>query len=257
MDTFILLFLFILGVSIGSFLNVLIDRWITGESILGRSYCDYCKKQIPWYDLIPILSFVILKGKTRCCHKKISFYYPVVEAITGILFVLTWVYLPTGTTVLLKILYIAIISLLIVIFFSDLKYQIITDESQILLLIFTFLIYLMSKMSIEQIFVYLLSAIGVMLPILSLFLITKGKGMGFGDVKFALNMGFLLGFKKGLIALYVAFILGASVSLVLLLLQKKDWKSKIAFGPFLVLGVFIMMFFSKEVILFLEKIYKF
>ena len=70
---FTLVFLFTLGLAIGSFLNVLIDRWVSGESILGRSYCDYCKKRILWYDLVPVLSFILLRGKTRCCHKKISF----------------------------------------------------------------------------------------------------------------------------------------------------------------------------------------
>ena len=72
------LLVFILGASIGSFLNVLIDRLPNEESIIGRSHCDYCRKKIAWYDLFPIISFLILKGKTRCCHKKLNLQYPLI-----------------------------------------------------------------------------------------------------------------------------------------------------------------------------------
>ena len=83
-----LIFIFLIGSSIGSFLNVLIDRLPKNESINGRSHCDYCKKKIAWYDLFPIISFFILGGKTRCCKKKMSWQYPLIETITGISFVL-------------------------------------------------------------------------------------------------------------------------------------------------------------------------
>ncbi len=255
-EVFTLTFIFILGLAIGSFLNVLIDRWVSGESILGRSYCDYCKKKIAWYDLIPILSFFLLRGKTRCCHKRISFYYPLVEFITGLAFVLTWMYLPIHTTMLVRSLYLVVISLLIIIFFSDLKYQIITDESQILLFIVTLLIYLLLPLTWREIGALILASIAVTLPILGLFVVTKGKGMGFGDVKLALNMGFLLGLKGGLLAIYIAFVLGASVGIILLILQKKRLKSQIAFGPFLVMGVISMMFFGDRIWQLFSHLYK-
>ena len=82
-------FLFVLGTAIGSFLNVLIDRWSTGESVMGRSYCDHCHHKLAWSDLLPIISYFLLAGKCRYCHKKVSFYYPLVEFITGSLFVIT------------------------------------------------------------------------------------------------------------------------------------------------------------------------
>ena len=84
------LFVFVIGIAIGSFLNVLIDRLPKGEAITGRSHCDYCRKKILWYDLIPVFSFLILHGKTRCCNKKLSIQYPIVEMVTGVSFFLIY-----------------------------------------------------------------------------------------------------------------------------------------------------------------------
>ena len=94
-----------------------------------------------------------------------------------------------------------------------------------------------------------------MLPILFLWLVTAGRGMGFGDVKLSFTIGFLLGAKAGFLALYFAFVIGGIIGLILLLLKKKKLKSKIAFGPFLVLGVLIMLFWQKEVFQLINKIY--
>src|SRR3972149_10542936 len=90
MQQFINLTIFVFGSSIGSFLNVLIDRLPKEESINGRSHCDYCKKKIAWYDLFPIISFFILGGKSRCCRKKLSWQYPAVEFVTGLVFVMVF-----------------------------------------------------------------------------------------------------------------------------------------------------------------------
>ncbi|MEK9169914.1 MAG: prepilin peptidase, partial [Patescibacteria group bacterium] len=90
MQQFINLTIFIFGASIGSFLNVLIDRLPKDEGINGRSHCDFCGKKIAWYDMFPVLSFFILGGRTRCCHKKLSFQYPVIELITGVIFVMVF-----------------------------------------------------------------------------------------------------------------------------------------------------------------------
>ncbi|NTU72891.1 prepilin peptidase, partial [Candidatus Roizmanbacteria bacterium] len=87
-------FIFILGTAIGSFLNVLIDRLPQGKSIGGRSHCDYCEKQLTPVDLVPVLSFIFLRGKCRYCHKKLSIQYPLMELLTGVIFVLGWLFLP-------------------------------------------------------------------------------------------------------------------------------------------------------------------
>ncbi|MBI5122420.1 prepilin peptidase, partial [Candidatus Roizmanbacteria bacterium] len=116
MQQFINLTIFILGASVGSFLNVLIDRLPKDERINGRSYCDFCRKKIPWYDLMPVLSFFILRGRTRCCKKKLSWQYPVVEIIMGIIFVMVFKDGPyIGSSFIRSVLISGIMSSLIVI----------------------------------------------------------------------------------------------------------------------------------------------
>jgi leader peptidase (prepilin peptidase)/N-methyltransferase len=272
-------FLFILGLCVGSFLNVLIDRLPKGRSISGRSYCDHCRHLLSWLDLIPIVSFFLLKGQCRYCGKKISWQYPLVELLTGVIFILIFNFqfsmnwsLSHWHLIVNWILKIGILSCLVVIFFSDLKYQIIPDTIQVALFIFSLLLKL-TEVFKDYSSVKLLalnpseaSGLGlhcfiaglvVMLPILFLYLATRARGMGFGDVKLSFTMGFLLGLKTGLLALYFGFVLGGIVGLILLLLRKKKLKSKIAFGPFLVLGIFIMLFWQKEIFQLMNKIYGF
>ena len=262
---FDLVYLFILGTAIGSFINVVVDRLAKAESILGRSYCDYCHKKLSPYELVPILSFLFLKGKCSHCHHPIDRIYPLVEFVTGVMFVVSWIYLPIGgvmkevslTLILIKIVYLAIISLLIAIFFVDLKYQIIPDELQSNLILVTLILFILTKVTVLGLIGHIIAAIVVMLPILSLFLITKERGMGFGDVKLGVNIGFLLGFKAGLLSLYLAFVIGAIVSIFLLILRRKGLKSKVPFGPFLIIGILIMMFFPAQIYKLIDQIYGF
>lgn len=260
------LFLFIFGSAIGSFLNVVIDRLVNEESVMGRSHCDYCKHKLGSFDLIPILSFFLIGRECRYCRKKISWYYPIVEFITGVMFVIIWIYLPQSflgqglarfpsTEFLIKFVYLGIISTLIVIFFSDLKYHIIPDQAQIVLFLGSlFLIPLYGP--IQNVFVErVIAAILVMAPIYLLHWLTKGKGMGFGDVKLAFIIGFMFGVKAGLLVLYFAFITGAIIGIILMLLQKRGLKSKIAFGPFMVIGILVLLFWRDQIFEVVKKIY--
>jgi len=254
------IFLFIFGLAIGSFLNVLIDRLPNGEKITGRSKCDHCHKQLAWYDLIPIVSFIMIGGQCRYCRKKLSIYYPFTELITGFLFVLV-AQLIGFSSIPLLFIYFGIISCLIVIFFADFKYQIIPDSIQLTLLAIILFFHLFFEFAIRslgsetEITDFILAGVGTMLPILFLWWITKGRGMGFGDVKLAFNIGFLLGLKTGLLSLYMSFIFGAVIGLLLMIIKKKHLTSKIAFGPFLVLGIITMIFFQKEILTVINKIY--
>lgn len=281
----IILFLFIFGCAIGSFLNVIIDRLPQEKSIGGRSQCDFCHKKIAWHDLIPVISFILLKGKCRYCQKKLSLQYPVVELITGTMFVLIFFVLfvipsKEGIQSINNILigvfsldsrlrgndfvisnlyylfaYLGIVSCLIAIFFTDAKYHIIPDQLQVALFIFGIIVLPQHGLVLNLFIDRALGVVVVAAPIYFLYWITKGRGMGFGDVKLAFNIGLLLGIKSGLIALYIAFILGALVGLVLMLLQKRGLKSKIAFGPFLVLGILVMMLWKGPIYLLIQKIY--
>jgi len=241
------IYLFILGLAIGSFLNVLSDRLANEQSLLGRSYCDHCRHQLRILDLIPVLSFFLLKGHCRFCHKKISWQYPLVELATGLLFVLTAITLSLNLGSQL-FFYLGIISCLIVIFVVDLKYQIIPDQIQIALFIFIFSLKITTLIG-DQFFAVLLKDIVysflVMLPLFLIYLLTSGRGIGFGDVKFAFLIGFLLGFRDGLLSLYLGFIIGAFFGIFLIFSGKKKLKSKIAFGPFLVMGVLILLYWGQ------------
>ncbi|MBI2034143.1 MAG: prepilin peptidase [Candidatus Levybacteria bacterium] len=248
-----ILFIFFIGCAIGSFLNVLVDRLPHDESVIkGRSYCDSCKKQLAWHDLIPVVSFILLRGKCRCCHSPISWQYPLVELLTGILFVMVILH-PNNQifnfqfSIFNLVYYFFIVSSLIVIFFTDLKYGIIPDKIVYPAIIVTFF-YLIINYQLSTIN-YLISALGAFLLFFLLHFITRGRGMGFGDVKLAGLLGLFLGFPKIVVSLYLAFLTGAVVSLILVMLGKKKLKgSTVPFGPFLVVGTLVSMFYGERLV---------
>jgi leader peptidase (prepilin peptidase) / N-methyltransferase len=251
--------IFILGSAIGSFLNVLIDRLPNNQLISGRSHCDYCRKKIFWYDLIPVLSFFILQGRTRCCKKRLSWQYPLIEMSTGIIFLLIFNFqFSIFNYTLLSLLALwGIMSCLIVIFISDLKYHLISDYIQAALLIFSVFFHLTTSNSqlYKLITDFIPSGLIVSLPIFLIYYFSKEKAMGLGDVFLAANLGFLLGWQAGFLALYISFVCGAVIGLIMIIVKNKKLKSKIAFGPFLVIGTVIMMFWQKEIFQFISRIY--
>jgi len=270
MDAFSLaffnIFLFIFGASIGSFLNVLSDRLPNDESIMGRSHCEKCKHELSWLDLFPVASFFLLNGKCRYCKTKLSFFYPAVEIVTGIFFVLTWNFLPsnslvgivpfTGSFYLLKIIQLTVISTLLVIFFADWKYQIIPDSMLVILTICAgVLSFLVPHFEVKQLFPVIKDGVIVMIPILLLFAATRGRGMGFGDVKLAFVIGLLFGWQQGLVILYLSFIIGALAGVFLIFSKKKKLKSKIAFGPFIVIAMWLTLFFHSQLLNLLKSVW--
>lgn len=250
--------LFVLGLSVGSFLNVLIDRIPHNESIWkNRSHCDYCKHILSWYDLIPVFSFLILTRKCRYCHKKISWQYPLIELITGVAFLFTYIFflfnqlsttnnLPAGEAgQQFQIIYhLILVSSLIAIFFADLKYRIIPDQILILLAVVTFIyLYFFQRNNLPD---HLLAALIFFSIFFILVLVTRGKGMGLGDVKYAFVMGFILGMSFSVVSFYLSFLTGAVISLILIIKGKKKMKSTIPFGPFLTASTAITLFYGKN-----------
>ena len=138
MDVLTLIFIFILGTAIGSFLNVLVDRLPQEHSIMGRSHCDHCHKTLEAIDLIPVLSFAVFGGRCRRCQQKLSWQYPVSELITGAVFLLVFLFVGpapiTITALIMKLGYLVVFSSILVILFADIKYQIIPDSMQLSLL---------------------------------------------------------------------------------------------------------------------------
>lgn len=238
------LIVFIFGLIVGSFLNVLIYRLPRGLSFAkSRSFCPKCKAKISWYDNIPLLSFVLIRGRCRFCKKPISVRYPAVELLTGVLFFLSYL---SHLSFLSYLLF----SGLIVIFFTDLKHKIIPDEIVFPLIILFSLRQIVLLFSLSPVTYHLspiLSALGSFGFFLFLYLITKGKGMGFGDVKLAFLMGLVLGFPNVIFALYIAFLTGALTGVILILVGKARLKGVIAFGPFLVTGFVITLFYGQQI----------
>lgn len=242
----------IYGLIFGSFLNVLIYR-LNEENVprfwQGRSFCPRCKHLLSWQDNIPLISFLSLGGNCRYCHKSISWQYPVVEFVTAIstVFVVVNSNLSTVTGLLTLFSLLLVTYCLIVIFFSDLKYSLIPDE---MVLSFTsacvFLFFIAP--AAYPLFPNLLVGLLASLALLLIVLVTKGRGLGLGDVKFALPMGFFLGFPNTAVAFWVAFISGGIISVLLVVLKLKNMKQTIPLGPFLVLGVIVAFFGSRQLL---------
>ncbi len=254
-----ILFYFIVfpfGLAVGSFLNSIIYRIQTGEGFLfQRSYCPHCKKILSWQDLIPLLSFLFLKGKCSYCQEKISYQYPLVELSTGFLFVFTvYKFSPLTLGDFLAISYwLLAISFLIVIFVFDLKYYIIPDKIIYPAIFVSGIWYLVSGIFFNiytkyEILNTIYAAFGASTFFLFIVLISHGKWMGWGDPKLAFFMGLLLGFPNILTALFLAFFIGAIIGIGLIIFGKKTLKSEIPFGPFLVTGTLLSLFFGEEIL---------
>ncbi len=271
---FLVLILFLIGIITGSFLNCVIYRLEIDQAknsvhaseqserrsfLFGHSYCPNCKHILSWLDLIPILSFFLLKGKCRYCSEKISWQYPFIEVATGLLFLLIFYFQPshisTLTPIEIKFLtgfiyYLIISCFLIVIFVYDLKHYIIPDKiiypAIVIALIFNF-----QFLAFNQIPIFIsliLSAFGAAAFFLLIVLISQGKWMGIGDIKLAFLMGLILGWPGILVALFLAFLIGALVGLGLIIRRKKTLKSQIPFAPFLVVGTFVALFLGRDII---------
>ncbi len=238
----VILFSFILGSCVGSFLLVVVERSEKNKSFLwGRSQCDFCHHTLNLGDLVPLFSFLALGGKCRYCQKKLSMSYWIVEAVSGVLFVLPVLFLSHLSLVSWFIIggWWILLSSFFIIFLSDFWYGIIPDGAT---LIITLLGVLRAWFILHTLPLALLTGVGSCLIFLTLFLLTRGRGMGLGDVKLAGALGLLLSWPQITVALYSSFISGALLALVLIIQKKKKLHgSTLAFGPFLVVGALIAL----------------
>jgi leader peptidase (prepilin peptidase)/N-methyltransferase len=242
MLTFSYLVIFLFGLIVGSFLNSLIYRLQTGESFLfKRSFCPHCKHQLSWRDLIPIFSFLILRGKCRYCKKPISWQYPLVELAAGIIFLSVF----NIHSIIITFFFFLFSCFLIIIFVYDLRYYLIPDKI-IYPAIATALLY--SILYSFSILNTICAAFGAAAFFLVIVLISRGKWMGVGDIKLAFFMGLFLAFPNILVALFLAFFIGAIIGVGLIITGKKTLKSEVPFGPFLVTGTFMAMFWGQKII---------
>jgi prepilin signal peptidase PulO-like enzyme (type II secretory pathway) len=261
MQTIFSFFVFLFGLIVGSFLNCVIYRMGLQEDLSegrprrkaasflrGRSYCPKCKHTLGWADLIPIISYIMLAGRCRYCKKSISLQYPLVELATGLAFLA--VFNPDHAT---RTGYLFLIScFLIIIFVYDLRHYIIPDKIVFSAIGAAFAYNLFSvyigDYSWAKFFSIIIAGFFPALFFFSLFIISRGKWMGFGDVKLAFFMGLFLGFPKILAALFLAFSFGGIIGIWLVILGKKKMKSEVPFGPFLIAGTFLAMLFGQSMI---------
>ena len=248
--------IFLFGLIVGSFLNCVIYRLETGGSFLkGRSFCPHCKHKLALQDLIPVFSFLFLKGKCRYCGQKISPQYPIIEIATGLLFLPIFnfqfsVFNEFSISQFSSLLYYwTIASFLIIVFVYDLKHYIIPDKviypAIAIALIFNFQ-FLISK----QFLIFnsqILSAFGAAAFFAAIVLVSRGKWMGIGDIKLAFLMGLILGWPNIFVALSLAFFIGAIMGIGLIIFGRKKMKSEIPLGPFLITGTFLIMFFGNKI----------
>jgi len=259
------IFIFLIGLAVGSFLNTVIFRLKSHQPILfSRSRCPQCKKILAWYDLIPLISFILTFGKCRYCKKPISWQYPIVELITGILFVLGFIKILSTQKLtnvwpifVFNLLYFwFIFSVLIIIFVYDLRFIIIPDKVIYPALVLTTLGNLVLDLLAKSSFTFPDSRFisGLFAGFLSfaffliLVLVSRGRWMGQGDVKLSLFLGLILGWPHILVCLFLAFVLGALIGLLLVVLKKKSLKDQIPFGPFLTSSCLLTIFFGSALL---------
>jgi leader peptidase (prepilin peptidase) / N-methyltransferase len=259
-DIFLLFILTLLGLIFGSFISALSYRLVNGISIFkGRSFCDQCKKQIRWFDNIPIFSFYFLKGKSACCKELISLRYPLIEFATTVIFFITgFVLIHSGNSenpvyiwhkllgfsALPNLLFISVF--LITIFVTDFEKKLILDSCIFIPLAITLLliIFFNPDYTYANLFLAFASASFFLL----IHLLTKGRGMGLGDVKLVLIPPLILGWPYTIIWLFLSFIIGAVVGVILILLGKAKFGKQIPFGPFLIISYFIVLFWGEKLL---------
>jgi len=247
---------FIYGLIFGSFLNVCISRIPKGESIVFvKSHCIKCNKSIRWYDMIPLFSYIALKGRCRNCKSKISLQYPIIEVLNGLLYVLTFMVKGWSLT---TCLYCFVISALIVLSVIDFR----TYTINIWINIFIFfmgavklIIEIIKSNNFSLILNYIAGLCVVSGFLLILYFVTSGKGIGMGDINLMAAAGFFLGWKLVILAFLLGCVFGAVIHLLMIKFYKQD--RVLAFGPYLSLGILISMLYGDRIISwYINYIYK-
>lgn len=259
MDNLIYIFVLIFGLVIGSFLNALTWRLRSGERMWDRSRCTKCHKIIPWHDNIPVFSFIALRGKCRHCRNSISWQYPSVELIVGLLFLIAWRHesgimdyeswfssdsIIFGSQPIIQVLRDwFLVSVMTVVFIYDLRWYLILDR--VTVPAFLVLAALNLYLGMDWLNMLISVIIGSSFFLIQ-YIISRGKWIGGGDIRLGALMGVSLGWPGILIALFIAYILGSVVGLGLIWHGGKKWGSKVPFGTFLAVATLISFFWGQS-----------
>jgi prepilin signal peptidase PulO-like enzyme (type II secretory pathway) len=266
MQLFTAIIIAVLGACVGSFLSVIIHRLETKQKgiFFGKSMCPNCKKPLKWGHLIPVLSFLFLRGKCAYCKRRISRHYIMIELLTAFLFTvifLNWNFITAAQSTINPdffsysinwetfttcLFYLIEAALMVGIFFYDLKYKIIPDSLSIPAILIALAFALITGTPEIKSF-------GIALGIIIIFfggqiLLSKGKWLGGGDLRLGALLAFLLGAKLLAVSLIISYFIGALASIALLLIKKATRKTAIPFGPFLITGGLISLFFGEQIL---------
>lgn len=273
--------LFLSGLGFGSFLNVVSLRYKPEQKLFdlkiigGRSRCPHCKKQLRWFELVPILSFLFQKGKCRHCEHKLSWQYPIVEILSALIFVFVPLRFATYglqfTTYDSKMLlvvgcWLLVFLLLLLLAIIDFRHYIIPDEINILLAVLGIILIQLTTYNLQfttsfighysllfgslgNIWVNHISAAVLAMAFFGLIIgISRGRGMGVGDLKLGGALGLIFGWPNILFVLALSFIVGAAIGIILMLKKTKTMKDIVPFGPFLVIGSALVFFFGFQIV---------
>ncbi len=272
------LYSFVLGLAVGSFLNVLILRTEKDEAVTGHSHCPHCKKTLAWYELVPVVSYLVQCGRCRSCKRRVSIQYPLVELSAGLLFVLVVSRYSFGsegelafTTLLTLGAELVAWSALITITVYDVRTKLIPDSFSMVFAVSSLCVGLLTlpMYGVDEVMWRLLAGPFLATPFALLWVVSRGKWLGLGDAKLAVGIGWLLGLSAGISAVMLAFWIGAVVGLLLVAYYKvrntergmlaravthlrglfaRDhaltMKSEVPFAPFLALGTLLAYAYS-------------
>ncbi len=260
MELYVSVMVFVFGLLIGSFLNVVLYRMHTGKSLNGSSHCLSCNHRLKWSELVPVISYFFLRGRCSNCRAHIPSRYAVVELLTAGLFVLAWT---AFDTLLLQLLAFGIVSLLVLIVLYDIRHTIIPDELTIVLTVMSLLFIAHEYFIIgdQNAWLYRISAaVGVTAFFFLLWGVSKGTWMGFGDVKLVFPLALIVGVAGAFTLVVLAFWIGAVISVCFMVLgkltkrysrvvpgvlrQRITLKSEVPFAPFLALS-FLLVYLCK------------
>lgn len=255
--------IFVTFLFLGSFFNVVIDRIYRGEQFLrGRSYCESCRKDLAPSDLLPVFSYLFLKGKCRYCSSVIPFWLPIVELSTGVIFTsviyvfftnFLWMYDSLFDAAFGLIFILILTSLLTLIFFTDARYYVIPTIYLLaigILILLGAVIYYSGFMGgvLSNLFFpigdHMLGALIMIVFFGGMYLLSRGKFLGEGDIYLSGILGFFTGLQHALVMWFAAYVLGAFISILLIVLKLKTSKDLIPFGPFLIAGFAIALIFG-------------
>lgn len=245
MNTIFLIFILLLGTILGSFLNALIWRTRVGMSAMkGRSQCTVCNSQLRVFELIPVLSFFLQRGRCRHCLERISWQYPLVEVATGTLFMASYLVFQFDMIAVLFAWF--VVCILMFIFVYDLKYQLILDRVTLPAIAITYVYHIVRAPT--DWWVYLLGiGIGGGFFLLQ-FVVSKGRWIGGGDIRLGALMGAILGWKLVFVALMLAYVVGAIVSIILVAMKKKTMASTTPFGTYLAAATLVVLFWGTSIL---------